>query len=177
MPKKNILLTGAPGIGKTTVIRKIAEALKEFRPAGFYTAEIREAGARKGFELISLDGRGMLLSHVGMQGVPRVGRYGVDLGSFEEFLNSLPVSDPDAGFFVIDEIGKMECLSQKFCSLIRAVLDSSKPVVATIALRGQGFIAEVKKRRDVTLIEVSEGNRDVLALEVAAIMKDVASCS
>jgi nucleoside-triphosphatase len=65
--KKNILITGPPGIGKTTVIKKLAEELRPFGPAGFYTAEIRVKGIRKGFELIGLDGRKGLLSHADMQ--------------------------------------------------------------------------------------------------------------
>jgi Cdc6-like AAA superfamily ATPase len=54
--KKNLLITGLPGVGKTTLIRKLSEELKDLHPAGFYTQEIREEGVRKGFELISLDG-------------------------------------------------------------------------------------------------------------------------
>ena len=61
--KKNFLITGLPGVGKTTLIKKLSEKLKHLHPAGFYTEEIREAGQRKGFELISLDGKRGLLSH------------------------------------------------------------------------------------------------------------------
>ena len=70
---KNILITELPGVGKTTLIVKIAEALKDFHPAGFYTTEIREEGMRKGFELISLDGRKGLLSHTDINNPDRVG--------------------------------------------------------------------------------------------------------
>ncbi len=55
--KKNLLVTGLPGVGKTTLIKKLSEALKDFHPVGFYTEEIRERGERKGFELISLEGK------------------------------------------------------------------------------------------------------------------------
>jgi nucleoside-triphosphatase len=51
--KKNILITGPPGIGKTTLIRNIAAGCAEYKPAGFYTAEIRRSGIRQGFELVS----------------------------------------------------------------------------------------------------------------------------
>jgi len=37
--KKNILITGQPGIGKTTFIKKLAEELKVLHPSGFYTTE------------------------------------------------------------------------------------------------------------------------------------------
>src|ERR687897_879407 len=39
-----LLLTGAAGVGKTTVIRRVAEALHDRRIQGFLTEEIREEG-------------------------------------------------------------------------------------------------------------------------------------
>ena len=38
-----LLITGTPGVGKTTVIRRVAERLEPERTRGFYTEEIREA--------------------------------------------------------------------------------------------------------------------------------------
>jgi len=87
--KKNILITGLPGVGKTTLIKKLSEELKHLHPAGFYTEEIREEGQRKGFELISLDGKRGLLSHKDIKSPYRVGQYKVDIEGFENFLDSL----------------------------------------------------------------------------------------
>ena len=64
---------------------------------------------------------------------------------------------------VIDEIGKMACLSQKFQRLVTAILDRDVTCIATIALRGTGFIESIKKRPDVTLFAIDRGNRDSLA--------------
>ena len=75
LTKNNILITGLPGIGKTTLIKKLSEELRNFHPVGFYTAEIREEGIRNGFELISLDGRKGLLSHIDIKSPYRVGKY------------------------------------------------------------------------------------------------------
>jgi nucleoside-triphosphatase THEP1 len=36
---KILLLTGAPGVGKTTVLRKVAAGLPDRRLAGFYTED------------------------------------------------------------------------------------------------------------------------------------------
>ncbi len=48
---RTLLITGPPGVGKTTVIRSLAERLKDRRLGGFYTAELREGRERRGFRL------------------------------------------------------------------------------------------------------------------------------
>ena len=163
---KNILVTGLPGVGKTTLVRRVATELVDLCPIGFYTAEIREAGVRKGFELVSLDGRRSLLSHMDVRGPHRVGKYGVDVDGFEVFLDTLSWPGLRGGLVVIDEIGKMECFSEKFQELVRLVLDSETRVLATVARRGGGLIAEVKGRADSELIELTAGNRDALVAEI-----------
>jgi nucleoside-triphosphatase len=75
---KNVLLTGPPGCGKTTALRRLIERLADLRLAGFYTQEVRERGQRVGFEAVSLSGRRALLAHVRSRSPHRVGRYGVE---------------------------------------------------------------------------------------------------
>jgi nucleoside-triphosphatase len=116
--------------------------------------------------LVSLDGRRGLLSHVDLRGPQRVGKYGVDIEDFDRFLDTIPWLEPDIGLIVIDEIGKMECFSGKFQALVRRLLDSDTPMLATIARHGSGLIAEVKRRQDVELTEVTRRNRDALAEEI-----------
>jgi nucleoside-triphosphatase len=67
---------------------------------------------------------------------------------------------------IIDEIGKMECLSDQFKKLISGLFDSEKQVIATIALKGSGFIEEVKRRQDIKLFELTQGNRDSLLSDI-----------
>jgi len=166
LAKKNILITGLPGVGKTTLVKKLIEELKQFHPAGFYTGEIREEGTRKGFELISLDGRKELLSHADIQSPKRVGKYKVHVEGFETFLRSIPLLNPSSHLIVIDEIGKMECSSDQFKNLLKEILDSEKRVIATIAFKGGGIIEEVKKRKDVKLFEITQRNRNSILPEI-----------
>ena len=51
-----LLLTGSPGIGKTTVIRRILKTIQGVQCSGFYTEERRERGQRRGFKIRTLDG-------------------------------------------------------------------------------------------------------------------------
>ena len=153
-------------MGKTVLIKKLSEKLRSFDPIGFYTEEIREEDERKGFELISLNGRRALLSHKNIRSPYQVGQYKVDVKGFEDFINSISFFDPLTRLIVIDEIGKMECLSESFKKLLKEILDSEKSLIATIALKGSGLIAEVKKRKDVQLFEITKKNRDSLFSEI-----------
>ena len=166
MVKKNLLVTGLPGVGKTTLIKKLSEALKDFHPVGFYTEEIRERGERKGFELISLEGKRGLLSHKEIRSSYKVGQYKVDIKSFEEFLDSISFFNPLTHLIIIDEIGKMECFSDQFKKLMKEILNSEKWVIATVAFKGSGLIAEVKERKDVRLLEITKGDRESLFSEI-----------
>jgi len=163
---KHILITGNPGVGKTTLIRKIVEELKDHHPVGFYTAEIKERGMRKGFELVGLDGAKAILSRVDIKSSKKVGKYGVDLIGFEDFLGRLEMGRSEPSIVIIDEIGKMECFSEMFMDIIGEVLTSENVLVATVALKGSGIIADIKKRDDVTIFEVTRENRDRLATEI-----------
>jgi len=164
--KKNLLITGLPGVGKTTLIKKLSEALKGLHPIGFYTEEIREEGVRKGFGLIDLEGRRGLLSHQDIRSDCKVGQYQVDIKGFEDFLDSISFFNPSTRLIIIDEIGKMECFSGQFKKLLKEILDSEKWVIATIALKGIGLIAEVKERQDIRLFEITKKNRDSLFSEI-----------
>jgi nucleoside-triphosphatase len=164
--KKNIFITGLPGVGKTTLIKQIVEALKDLHPVGFYTEEIREEGIRRGFELVSLDGKRGCLSHIDIKSPHRVGRYRVDVEGFEDFLRSIPFLKPSTHLIIIDEIGKMECFSDRFKEGLIESLNSGKWVIATITLKGGGFIEEVKKRHDSKLFEITPKNRDFLLSDI-----------
>jgi nucleoside-triphosphatase len=160
-PPLRILLTGPPGCGKTTAVRKVVSALEGVRAAGFYTEEIREAEMRCGFRWERLDGSSGTLAHVSVKGRYRVGRYGVDVAGFErEVVPVLDTEGSDAQLFVIDEVGKMECFSQRFVEAVRRLLASDRAVLATVALKGAGLIAEVKRRPRVEFIRLTNANRD-----------------
>ena len=161
-----LLLTGHPGVGKTTVVRKVAEKLDR-RPAGFYTEEVREKAARRGFRAVTFDGNESVIADVDRRGPPRVGKYGVDVSAIDKLADTA-LRPKQSAVYIIDEIGKMECLSSRFVDATQKLLDSGQPVVATIGQKGGGFIAEVKRRADAELWVVTRENRDELPGRVLA---------
>lgn len=156
------LITGIPGVGKTTLVQKIIEQADPLKITGFVTTEIRFRGSRQGFELHGLNGTRRILSHVNIQSRHRVGKYGVDTDGFEDFLSSLDLLNPKIELIVIDEIGKMELFSVRFQNLVHAVFYTDKQVLATVPLKSNAFIRDIKKRPDVYIFELTRTNRDCL---------------
>jgi len=160
MMQRNLFLTGAPSSGKTTVIKKIIKKLPQ--PAnGFYTEEEKEAGKRIGFLMTTLKGEKAYLAHQSIKSDFHIRRYGVSIENIEGIAVS-SIKPTGNSVIILDEIGKMECFSEKFKKAATLALDSENIVVGTITFGGTGFILGVKQRPDIEIIEVTEQNRDTL---------------
>ena len=172
----NVLLTGRPGIGKTTLIKKLIEA-SSLSKGGFYTEEVREQGQRVGFSLTTLDGKRSLLAHLKIKNPYRVGRYGVDIGTFEAIgVESIRKAISSSELIIIDEIGRMELFSKKFREVVLQALKTGR-VLATIKKGKGGFIDEIKSRKDVRVLEVNLENRKTLSSELAKTVIDLVNRS
>jgi nucleoside-triphosphatase len=158
--KRILLLTGAPSVGKTTIIRRVAEGLRDRKIRGFITDEIREDGRRVGFRLDTFCGQSTILAYVDTKSPHRVGRYGVDVEALDRIVDSALRPADDVDVYLIDEIGKMECSSPRFVAAMTLLLDSGPIVIGTISRKGAGFIEQVKQRRDAELWEITHANRD-----------------
>lgn len=164
MVATNILVTGPPRSGKSTLIEKVVNKIK--RPAtGFFTRELSDKGKRVGFLIETLDGKTGILAHQNIKSRYKVGRYGVNLGDLDQV--AVPSMLPFTGdqLVVIDEIGKMECFSRLFKETLLRVLSLDNQVIGSIALKGDRFIQTIKNRDDVALVSISETTRD-LALKL-----------
>ena len=152
-----IFLTGPPGCGKTTAIRTVLPRLA-IEAGGFYTEEIREDGTRTGFRLLTLDGQEAVLADVRLRGVPRIGKYGVDLEALEQTgVRSIRDAIETKQLVVVDEIGPMELLSPAFREVVMEALESPVPVLGTIMLRSASFPDYLKSSPEVTIISISRG--------------------
>jgi len=161
MKAKNILFTGPPKCGKSTLIEKIVKKI-DTPATGFFTREIRENGKRVGFSINTLHGKEGILAHQGIKSRHRVGKYGVNLADIDRIAvpSMTPASKDD--LIVVDEIGKMELFSTLFRKTLEGVLDLEQQVIGSIALKGDRFIQKLKKRPDVLLVTVNELNRNEL---------------
>jgi nucleoside-triphosphatase THEP1 len=160
---KNILLHGLPGIGKTTLLQSLSNRLSSHQLGGFYTKEIRERSRRIGFSIETFDNKSAILSHVTYKNSPRVGKYGIDVATFEKIaVTDLERSLTKSDIIIIDEIGKMELFSLKFQEIVIRCLDSDKNVVAAVMTRSHPFVDQIKSRSDVRIFEVTIKNRNIL---------------
>ena len=176
MVKKHILLTGIPGVGKTTVIKKIIPLL-ELEAGGFYTEEIREMDKRMGFRIVTLDGEEGILAHVDCNSNYRVSKYRVDVDSFEKVaIPALEDAMKNKSIIVIDEIGKMELFSAKFKELVSNILDGEKTLLCVIKEDGDAFTENIKKREDINILTVNYENRDRLPEKVVEMLKAMKKC-
>jgi len=170
MKKSNILVTGPPGCGKSTLIEKVINRMEE-PVGGFFTREIKERGRRVGFSINTVDGREGVLAHQNIRSQLRVGKYGVNIEDIDSLAVSAMIPAQREQVIVIDEIGKMECFSTLFKETLIQVLDSPNCVIGSIALRGGPFIQGIKNRDDVTVIGITPETRDSLVEEILGFVR------
>ncbi|XP_052896468.1 nucleoside-triphosphatase THEP1 [Anopheles moucheti] len=172
-----ILLTGMPGVGKTTIMRKLSvELRKQNVPiAGFYTEEVRDpkSGDRIGFDVVTFAGQRSSLARTtsSHSNNPTVGRYSVWIDEFERL--AIPALDERRsakmltnGILLLDEIGRMELKSRTFQALMDAIVKEVNAgklrFVATVPLKSTGIdvIERLKGINGCQMFHVKPSNRD-----------------
>jgi nucleoside-triphosphatase len=159
-------VTGAPGVGKTTLIQRIHAHYKNkgLNVSGIITREVREGDQRIGFKISDLSsGAEGWLARVGDGVGPRIGKYSV----VSEDLEKIGVSalkkamERPGGLVLVDEIGPMEMTSRPFRDALAKLLVNPGILIATVKYgshypeveRASGIVGGVS-------LEVSKGNRD-----------------
>lgn len=169
-PRRVTLCTGKPGVGKSTLVRAVAEMLDPDLVDGFVSCEIREHGRRQGFgiKLLGSEESGLLagpevVSEIRFGSVGRDGR--PRLGVTHEFLESVAcprVEASKAPLLIIDEIGPMQATSARFRGMVESALAGEGQLLGTLAKAEDDWLDAVRDHVDIAVIELSKSNRDVL---------------
>jgi len=165
--KRLLFVTGQPGIGKTSVVLRVLDALKSmgYKAGGMISGEARERGVRMGFEIVDLQsGQRGWLAHVNQPTGPQVSKYRVNLKDLNAVgANSIITALSNADIIVVDEIGPMELFSPAFKEAVNQAIKSNKPLLGTIHFKARDpLINTIKAREDAEILEVTYENREHL---------------
>jgi len=160
-------VTGPPGIGKTSVLRRAVPELKnrDYDVGGMICREVREGGLRVGFEIMDLStGQRGWLAHVNQSTGPKIGKYRVNLTDLDVIgAGSILDALQNADILAVDEIGPMELLSPAFSNALLKAVESSKPLLGTIHYRlSNSLVDSIKMREDTEILKVTYENRENL---------------
>ncbi len=171
MRQIKIAITGLPGTGKTTLIRRLSSFLQErgIELAGFYTVELREGGKRVGFDIVTLpQERRIPLARVG-SGRARVGRYRVLVENLDEVCRGM-LSSSQPALYIVDELGKMELFSSEFLKLMDRVLKGN-----FLLTYGKKLRHPIKDRLlrlpDLENFEINPSNREELYIKIRQLIE------
>jgi len=168
------LITGSPGIGKSTVVSKVVVRLKSAGVivGGCTTSEKRAEGARIGFEIrdLSSEKTGELASSISKVG-PRVGRYRVNLADLAKIGGrALEWASSSSELIVVDEVAPMELVSPEFRRGVRTCIDSGKPMLAVVHERLEDDLLNELRDKAVAIITLTVENRDTAADELEKVL-------
>ena len=165
------LISGKVGCGKSTALYRIVEMLGVKRCAGLLAGEILEEGERAGFSTLGLHSRRkIVLAHRDIDKTYAVEDFGVDLEAFEDLCRAeftSAMSDDKIRFIIIDEIGRMQLMSEQFQRLLLEIAESDKTIIASICYEDDlAFVREFKEREDVRLFILNEESRSMIPLMI-----------
>lgn len=157
----NLLITGLPRSGKTTLVRRLIELdILKYEAGGFFTEELRERGERVGFMINTIpEGKTALLARKNFLSSFRLGRYGINIKALEELgCEAIVKALQKKKIVIVDEIGTMELFSDRFRVVLLEALNSPHKVLATIMQRPNPFADRIKNRTDVKLFSLDRQN-------------------
>ena len=164
--RKHLFLTGEKQVGKSTLLRKLREALAEEGQtlAGFLTLPYEIGGQRRGYYMHSLQPIDGFVNDVPVT-VKQIekGRMIGVTEAFNGFGGALVrKAKTNAKICIMDEIGKAEKDADAFQRAVFDTLDQAPLVLGVLQQCDADFPTAISKREDVTVWTVTEENREAL---------------
>ena len=151
----NVLIVGARGAGKTTLIRRVLESLD--RPVwGFETEK---------------EGDQVQIYDAGAEHVPTeenlVGLCGETCGipvkeGFDRYAPRILAPAKAGSVMIMDELGYLESSSELFCRAVLERLGGRDPVIAAVKDRDTDFLSSGRAHPGCRCFFITEENRDAL---------------
>jgi nucleoside-triphosphatase len=172
-------ITGMPSVGKTETLIKIIEKIEKsgYKIEGMITETLLEDNKRVGFYVKDWQtNEREIFAHIDFDLKDKVGKYGVDLNILEKVgvtAIEKAINDENIDIIIIDEIGKMEMLSEKFCETVIDALDSDKPILVTLHKKSRTpLLQDIRRRDDIRILEVTAVNKNLLPYKIEKIMAE-----
>jgi nucleoside-triphosphatase len=174
-----IVITGRPGIGKTTTFLKVIKSLQsaDIKVGGFICPEVRVGGVRRGFKIVDImtgdEGYLAWICKSGQRG-PRIGKYCVNVeDAIRVGVSALERAEKEAIVIGIDEVGPMELKVPALRRKIFQALESEKKVLAVVHWRLKNELGRIF-RYDFKIFEITELNRGSVHIRILELlMKDL----
>ncbi|CAM9489916.1 unnamed protein product, partial [Ectocarpus fasciculatus] len=174
-----ILLTGPPGIGKSTLMRSVLQKL-QCPIGGVLCLERRKEGRRIGFDAVLPSGEQELFMFKRAASTPpspddkMIGKYVVAVNTIDNFvvpelqrcLTGMP------GLVYIDEIGKAQAYSALFFETVQQLFETDRNILATVVEADTPWSLEYKYSPKSWLVAVTVENRDELSAVIIAILNN-----
>ena len=166
----NIILTGPPGVGKTTIVKYLIKDLSPLIIRGFYKEPITEYDVCKGYRVVTPDYQEQVIAHIYLEGPDRIGEFGVNVSGFENLVLPQLSLKQAVELFIVDEIGRMECLSTAFCKQVFKIIESQIPLIAVMSGSYIQEVERLRNRDDTVFLKVTKSNRESMWKRILAEM-------
>ena len=157
--RKNILLTGRSGVGKTTAILKILENLQSDEIGGFWSREMLNKGKRVGFAFETLSGKAGSLAHRDLWSAYELEGCRVNMDDINSIIIPELIAARKSGkLILIDEIVDIFprlLVHNHFIDEVVSCLETGRVLGTVYERTSNKLIREIIERQDVKMIESS----------------------
>ncbi len=163
----HVLITGQRGVGKTTLINRVIQELN-LPVFGFQTRkEDILADSGKGSPVhIYEAGKEQIPMPENLISYSKARNHDLMKEAFDRYALKLQEPIPTGHIVLLDELGFMEAVSERFCNAVLSLLDSPTPLIASVRDKDVPFLNRVRSHENCRCFTVTEENREALFTEI-----------